>query len=174
MTSTGDTAAGAGATVVRGGSTAWTTPGNITTSNNAWATATVPSDYLVSSTYGFSIPAAATITGVTVKVEASETGTGTSNYVIQLSSNTTPTLIGSSKNSATVNGTTDAVQTFGSATDLWGATLTPSTVNSSGFGATLWSTDTVNVLRIDLITIAIDYTLGTQHMMTRAGGIIGV
>jgi hypothetical protein len=158
MPTTGNTFPGSGTTVDRAGSTAWTNPGNITSDNAADATAAVPTDYLLASNFGFSIPLTATILGVTVRVEASETGTGTSNYVPQLMSDTTPTLIGSAKTAVTVSGTTPTVAASGSATDLWGATLTPDIVNGSGFGVAIWSTDSTNTLAIDFITIAVEYT----------------
>lgn len=157
MASTGDVFPTSGTTVDRAGSTAWTSPGNITANDAADASAAVPTDYLIASGFGFSIPTGSTIKGVTVKVEASETGTGSSNYIPQLSSDTTPTLIGSAKSAVTVNGTTPTVSTNGGTSDLWGATLTPATVNAAGFGVTLWSTDTTNTLSIDYVTIAIEY-----------------
>jgi hypothetical protein len=157
MPTAGPNLAGAGASVDRAGNTAWTTPGNITADDAATASAAVPTDYLVASTFGFSIPAGATILGVTVEVQAHETGTGSSNYVVQLHSDTTPTLIGSSKNSATVTGTTPTTQSFGGAADVWGASLTSTIVNGTGFGVSLWSTDTTNTLLVDFIRITIEY-----------------
>ena len=158
MSSQGPNLAGTGASVDRASATAWTTPGNITADDASTASAAVPTDYLVASNFGFSIPSTATIVGVTVEVQAHETGTGSSNYVVQLHSNTTPTLIGNSKNSATVSGTTPTTQSFGGVSDLWGATLTPSTVNATGFGVSLWSTDTTNTLLVDFIQVTIEYT----------------
>lgn len=157
MPSTGNTFPTSGTTVDRAASTAWTNPGNITSDNAADATAAVPTDYLIASGFNFTIPANATIRGVTVRVEASETGTGSSNYVPQLISDTTPTLIGSAKTAVTVSGTTPTVSSNGGASDLWGATLTPAIVNAAGFGVALWSTDTTNTLAIDFVTIAIEY-----------------
>jgi len=157
MASTGNVFPTVGASVDRAGSTAWTSPGNVVSDNATDATAVVPTDYLVTSSYGFSIPTDATIIGVTVRVEASESGTGSSNYVPQLISNTTPTLIGSAKGAVTVNGTTKVISTNGGAADLWGATLTPAIVNAAGFGVAIWSTDTTNTLAIDFVTIAIEY-----------------
>jgi hypothetical protein len=131
----------------------------LTVSDNATdTTAAVPTDYLVCSNFNFSaVPDGATIAGITVRVEASETGTGSSNYIAQLISATTPTLIGSAKSAVTVTGTTKVVSSNGSATDLWGATLTAAIVKNSGFGVAIWSTDTVNTLAIDYVTIAVEY-----------------
>jgi hypothetical protein len=158
MATTGNIFPTVAANVDRAASAAWTTPGNVVSDNGSNASVAVPSDYLVTSAYGFTIPAHATIVGVTVRVEASETGGGNSNYIPQLHSATTPTLIGSAKTAVTVNGTTPVVSSNGGVSDLWGATLTPLIVNNAGFGVSIWSADTGNTLSVDYVTIAIEYT----------------
>ena len=157
MASTGNVFPTAAANVDRAGNAAWGTPTNVLSDNGTDTSVAVPSDYLVCSAFGFTIPVRATIRGVTVRVEASETGTGNSNYIPQLISSTTPTLIGVPKLAVTVNGTTPVISTNGGAADLWSATLTPAIVNDAGFGVTLWSDDTTNTLSVDYVTIAIEY-----------------
>jgi len=160
MASTGDVFPTVGATVDRAAATAWTNPGNVVSDNATDATAAVPTDYLVTSGYDFSvIPDNATILGVTGRVEASETGSGTSNYVPQLHSDTTPTLVGSPKTAVTVSGATKVISSNGGISDTWSATLTPAIVKSAGFGMSIWSTDTTNTLAIDFITLAIEYSV---------------
>ena len=159
MATTGARSPTAAANVDRAGSTAWTNPTNVFSDNATDTTVVVPSDYLVISGFGFTVDSAATILGVTVRVEASETGTGTTNYIPQLISATTPTLIGSAKTAVTVSGTTKVVSTNGGAADVWGATLTPAIVNAAGFGVAIWSTDTVNTLAIDYVTMEIEYSI---------------
>lgn len=159
MASTGNIFPGTSANVDRAGNTAWLTPENAVSDNGVDTTVVVPSDYLVTSNYGFSsIPDDATILGITARVEVGESGTGSTNYTIQLHSNTTPTLIGASKASGTISGTTKVIITSGSATDLWSATLTPATVKNSGFGVSIWSTDTTNTIQIDYVTLAVEYS----------------
>jgi hypothetical protein len=158
MATTGNTFATVAANVDRAASAAWSNPSNVVSDNGTNASVAVPSDYLVTSAYGFTLPAHATIVGVTVRVEASETGGGNSSYIPQLHSATTPTLIGSAKSAVTVTGTTPTVSSNGGTSDLWGATLTPAIVNAAGFGVSIWSTDTGNTLSIDYVTIAIEYT----------------
>ncbi len=165
MSSTGNIFPTLAANVDRAASGNWTTPTNVYSDNAPVATGatgnafvSVPADYLVTSAYGFTIPAHATIVGVTVRVEAAETGGGSSSYIPQLHSNTTPTLIGSAKTAVTVTNTTAVVYSSGGTSDLWGATLTPAIVNNAGFGVSIWSTDTSNVLYVDYVTIAIEYT----------------
>src|SRR6187551_327652 len=156
MSSTGNVFPTVGANVDRAGNTAWTNPGNVVSDNGSGATTTVPTDYLVTSAYGFAIPAGSIIKGVTVRVEITEAGSGSSSFIPQLHSNTTPTLIGAAKGAVTVtNGPT--VLTSGGTADLWSATLTPAVVNNSGFGVSIWSTDTINTLDVDYVTIAIEY-----------------
>jgi len=158
MATTGNVFPTAGATVDRAGSTLWTNPGNVVSDNATNATSTVPTDYLVTSGYGFTIPLTATILGVTVRIEMTETGSGSSSYIPQLHSATTPTLIGAAKSAISItNG--PVVSTSGSATDLWSAALTPAIVNAAGFGVTIWSTDTINALQCDYVTIAIEYSV---------------
>jgi hypothetical protein len=152
--------------VDRASATAWTNPGDVVSDNTTDATAAVPTDYLVTSGYGFAIPADATIVGVTVRVEASETGSGTSTYIPQLHSDTTPTLIGVAKSDVSVSGATKVISTNGGTADLWSATLTPAIVNAAGFGVSLWSTDTTNTLAIDFVTIAIEYTTKGTIILT--------
>lgn len=102
--STGDVFPGTGSNVDRSGLTAWVNPGNITSDDANDATCNgAGSDYLVGSNFGFSIPATATIQGVTVKVEASEHSAGTESFSAQLQ-NATATLFGDVK-SNTLNGT---------------------------------------------------------------------
>lgn len=165
MPSTGNVFPGTGATVDRAGSTAWTSPGNVVSDNATDATAVVPTDYLVCSNFGFAIPSNARILGVTVRVEASETGTGSSNYVTQLISAATPTLIGSAKSAVAVSGSTKVISSNGDAADLWSAALTPAIVNDAGFGVAIWSTDTTNTLAIDFVTIAIEYDMPPPSAM---------
>ncbi len=169
MASTGNTLPTVAASVDRAGSTAWTSPGNVVSDNATDTTSAVPTDYLVTSGYGFTIPGGSTISGVTVRVEASETGTGASSYIPQLHSATTPTLIGSAKSAVTVTGATKVISSNGGTSDVWGATLTPDIVNNSGFGVSIWSTDTTNTLAIDYVTIAIEYT--TPAAVAGSGGL---
>jgi hypothetical protein len=154
--STGNIFPTAGANVDRAGNTAWTNPGNIVSDNGSGATTTVPTDYLVTSAYGFNIPVTCRILGVSFRAEATETGSGSSSIIPQLHSNTTPTLIGSAQSAITVtNGPT--VVTGGGIANLWSATLTPAIVNAAGFGVSVWSTDTINGLDLDYVTLAIEY-----------------
>lgn len=179
MASTGNTFPTVGAAVNRaGGTNAWATPGNVVSNNTTDTTVnttTGTSHYLVTSGYGFAIPSNAIINGVTVRVEASETGTGNTTYIPQLHSATTPTLIGSAKGAVTVNGTTKVISSNGGISDTWGASLTPTIVNAAGFGVTLWSTDSGNnTLAVDFVTIAIDYSILGDHKVAMENPVVSL
>lgn len=157
MASTGNVLPSSGANGVTGVGTSWTSPGNITADDGLDATCTAAgtgSEQLVASGFGFSIPTGATIVGVTLRVEASEHSGGTENLFAQL--RTSSGLIGTSK-AAVLNGTTKAIYTYGGTSDVWGATLTTTTVNDSSFGVALQFL-TNHQVRIDYVTLAVEYT----------------
>ncbi len=164
MPSTGNILAGTGESVDRAGLTAWTNPGNIVSDNTTDATCNgTGSDYLVARNFSFSVPAGAEVAGVLVQVEASEHSGGVEPLLAQLQDESAA-LVGSSKstsNEGSISGTAKAVYTYGSTSDLWGATLTPTIVNDADFGVRLWFT-TAHDVRIDFVTLAVEYTLSTE------------
>jgi len=144
------------------GATAWATPENIVSDNTTDATcaAAASSQYLVGSAFGFAIPQNAQITGITVRIEASEHSTGTEALSGRLQ-DASAALFGSTK-SATISGTAKAVYTYGSSTDIWTLTQAPITaeiVNDADFGCRFWFT-TAHTINVDYVTIAIEYALG--------------
>lgn len=161
MPNTGNVFAGTGETTDRAGLTAWTTPENVTADDTADATCNgAGSDYLVARNFDFSaIPVGATITGVLVRIEASEHSAGTEALLAQLQDETA-TLTGASKatsNEGAISGTAKAVYTYGSTSDVWSATLTRAIVQDPDFGVRLWFATSHDV-RIDFVTMAIEYT----------------
>jgi hypothetical protein len=109
----------------------------------------------------YSVPVGASITGITVRSEWSETGTGNSNYTVQLASNNTPTLIGNAKGPITVNGTTPVITTDGANNDVWGAgaSLTQALIESANFCIVFTSTDATNTLSLDFATVNVEYSV---------------
>jgi hypothetical protein len=163
MANTGNVFVGTGESVDKGlGESTWGTPGNIVSDNGSDATITSGSsgsDYLVGRNCGFSIPTGATINGVLVRVEASESAGGSEALLAQLQ-DATAALVGTNKtntNEGNITGTAKAVYTFGSTSDVWGASLTPAIVNDPDFGVRLWFA-TSHTMQIDYVTIAIEYT----------------
>jgi hypothetical protein len=163
MASTGNVFAGTGENNAGIGATAWVNPGNLTADDttDTTNTAAASSQYLVARNFNFSsIPANAIIGGVLVRVEASESGTGTEPLLAQLQ-DASGTLFGSSKstsNEGSISGTTKVVYTYGSTSDLWGAALTVAIVKDADFGVRFWFT-TAHTMAIDYVTAAIEYTI---------------
>lgn len=141
---------------------------NVFISDNLYATNTTNlannldfSDYLVVNGFGFTIPTNATITGFEVNIERSDVNGKCKDNILSLINS--GVITGNNKALNPAWPTTDAVQVYGSATDLWGATWTPADVNNSTFGiAFSWNRTGGGggnaFAQIDLITIKVYYT----------------
>jgi len=144
------------------GATAWANPGNVTADDttDSICVAAASSQYQVGRNADLTtVPTNATITGITVTVEASEHSSGTEVLSAKLQ-DASGTLFGSTKTN-TISGTSKAVYTYGSGSDLWSAAITPDIVHDADFGVRLWFT-TAHEVRIDYIKIQVDYTLPTH------------
>lgn len=125
---------------------AWVSPGNITASDGAFATAALgasaASEYLFSTIYGFTLPSDATkVVGVTVEPQVKWDGAG----------GTAPTVyakliiadaIQSNEYKSTTITTTLGYKTLGGGGDRWSNTPTVAQVNSSGptyFGVAIYA-----------------------------------
>jgi hypothetical protein len=144
------------------GATSWVNPTNILSDNNATSTnnAGASSQYLVAKNFAFTVPAGATIAGITVRIAATESSGGTENVNARLQ-NATGVLIGDTKQT-TWNGTTEAIYTYGGSADGWNASLTPSIVNDADFGVRFWYT-TAHRVTVDYVTVAVEYTVGSRN-----------
>jgi hypothetical protein len=124
----------------------WTNPTNAQVTDAVYATCTTNnapcSSSLSGSTYGFSIPAGATINGITVTLVVHSANNawslnnafgGTGICVTK----TAATCAGTSKIDAAAWATTDVTLTEGSGADLWGTTWTASDINATGFGVSI-------------------------------------
>lgn len=151
------------------GTVAWTNPGNVASSNNSYATATLTSGsvshYLKVTNFGFSIPAGATINGITVEIERNVQNHALAdpvqdNRVRLVKAGTIQT---TDKASVSNWPASDTYATYGGGADLWSGTWTDSDINDSGFGMAI-SAKGVSVLndppvaQIDHIRITITYT----------------
>lgn len=121
------------------GDTAWATPGAIVSDDDARTRNVIntpprQTDRLRSSSYGFAIPAGATITGIEVAIGPIViSGSGTiADFEARLCKSGSP--VGDDKSSATLWGPTETVRVFGSSSDLWGTTWTPGDINDTNFG----------------------------------------
>ena len=176
MSVAGPNTAGTGADDASVGSQAWGTPGNITASDDTRTTVTVASGqtshYLRASNFGFSIPAGATINGVKVEWERQiSAGSGIIDSSVKLHDGTS--VVGNEKSAGaawTVG--SDVFDSFGGSADTWGATLTPTIINGSGFGAVLSAgqASLSGQAAVDSCRITVTYTAsGTQVQRTMTG-----
>jgi hypothetical protein len=157
--------AGTGANYNDGGNLGWTAPINAQGDTTDTA-ATISlganghtSQRLRLTNFGFNIPSTAIINGVIVEVEASSTNNNRQRWnSVQLLKATSETGTNKSDNAA-INA--KAFKTFGSASDVWGTTISASEVNDSGFGVSLkiernsTQTTTTSIFRV---RITVDYT----------------
>lgn len=163
MASTGNVFVGTGENNAGIGATAWSNPGNIVSDNGSDATcaAAASSQYLVARNANLTtVPTNATIGGILVRVEASEHTSGTEPLLARLQ-DASGALFGTGKstsNEGSISGTAKAVYTYGSTTDVWGATLTGNIIHDADFGVRFWFT-TAHDIRIDYVTIAVEYTV---------------
>ena len=175
MPTAGPNSAGAGASQAGVGTVTWTSPGSVTVSDNTRATVTLSggaqSQYLVASSFGFAIPAGATIDGIVVEVEKSSSSA--SNVLDNRVRIVKGGAIGATdKSSATpwVITSSEAYVTYGGAADLWGETWTANDINASTFGATISVRNSnVKQLRsayVDHIRITVYYTEATTTTTT--------
>lgn len=151
------------------GGTAWVNPGNVASSNDVRAVATMVGDtdteYLKATNFGFAIPTGATIDGITIAVEGRTTSGdlyGSSVFLVIGGTNQP----GYSA-SGVAWGATDEVLTFGGVADTLGAPpLTGADVNDSGFGVAIYLAGDSAVIEIDHVTMTIHYTGGSSGPTT--------
>ncbi len=162
MANTGNIFPGTGENNAGIGATAWTSPGNILSDNatNASCNAAASSQYLVARNFAFStVPTNATaITGITVRLEGTESSSGSENILAQIQ-NASGTLVGSSKSLSLTNG--PVVLTYGATNDTWSASPTPAMIHDADFGVRFWFTTAHNVT-VDFVTMALEYTVPTH------------
>jgi autotransporter-associated beta strand protein len=182
------TNAGTGASTTAGaGTIAWTNPSNSISNNGIYATCAIKgpgtktSEYLKTSNYGFTIPGAATIIGITVIVGRFEDNTANGNDVKDVGVNLLKAGAISGLNKADLvtewPKTTVTTATYGGSSDLWGTTWTPTDINLSTFGVTLnASSDNDRTASVDYIQISVTYTVpGTLnwYIVSSGGSSIG-
>ncbi len=182
---------GSGSDVSDVGTFAWTNPGNILLDDGNYATAldVTPgaiTHYLEGTQYGFSIPPAATINGITVTIGRYSTGTGGAPpiYVIRdsvVSLLKTGAVAGDNKANTIDNwpafGAANAAATYGGPADLWGTTWTPAEINATNFGVALSATNSSSTNNrtagVDYISVEVTYTIPTTLTVDEATGIYG-
>lgn len=154
------------------GTVDWASLANIRASDNARAGAALLageiSKYLKATGYAFSIPSDHAILGIEVRIERSKVfGTGAiEDNSIKLVKG--GVIGGAEKASPTEWPTTDAVQLYGSTTDLWGLAWTPADINAANFGVAISAKELSGLnsatAGIDHVTITV-YTDGGTYVM---------
>lgn len=161
---TGPRFAGSGTTDAAVGVSDWSDASNIAAEDAGGAVNRNEEDqqsrYLVASNFGFSVPAGTTITGISVEVlrRVSPDGNGTAvDAAVRIVKGG---VIGGSDRSGTDPWPTAfGWRSYGSATDLWGETWTPSDFNNPSFGVAISASVDVTrpelVLEVDAIRITV-------------------
>jgi hypothetical protein len=151
-----------------GAGLSWTTPENIVSSNNQYATFSIAkqaNSFILSGyNFGFAIPANNIIQGITAKVEAKAAVADLlAMGYIRLGTYSGGIFTQKCYKDTTGGGTlttSDVNYGAGSSSDLWGETWTPDYVNSSTFacGISIYNSDSVTrVVSIDYIEITLTY-----------------
>ncbi len=146
------------------GTVAWTNPNNAKTRDDShayieYSSGTAVSNYLKLTNFGFNIPSGATIVGVQIKIlKYADTDT-TQIYDKYLYLIKSGSISGSNKAK-----TSEAWElykyyhNYGSSSDLWGTTLTPSDVNNSNFGLAYSIQINNNIACVDHVEMTVFYT----------------
>lgn len=145
------------------GSVAWINPANAASSNDSYATATVPSgsstEYLKALGGCFGIPLASTITTVEVRVEGkASSASGLADAEVKLVK--AGTISGTSQHTGADLGASDSVRSYSASPATWGVALTADDVASATFGVALRyaATGAERTVSIDDIEIRISFT----------------
>lgn len=126
------------------GTMTWSNPSNIALSDNTYASASdtgIPTTtyYLKGTNFGFSIPTSATVDGVVVEIERKcSHNTGSDSCIDSRVKIVQGGTVQGTNNAVFSNwGTSDVYATYGSSSDVWGLTLTPTDINASDFGGAI-------------------------------------
>lgn len=186
MATAGPSPAGTTGTDTSVGTKAWGTTDNIklddgTRCNSATqlSTTVVYTYYITGTNFGFSVPAGATINGVTVVWQTSRLRADgvAQDYLCKLIKG--GVISGDNKAAGTDMTTTDTNYTYGSTSDLWGVSLTSTDVNASNFGAAISYQYAGNGsqnqgLRVDYMTLSVDYTEASGATFKQSRALLGV
>ncbi len=184
MASSGPNSPGTLANDAGFGDDAWANAGNAASSNDVYATCAIgggnSSQSLKATNFGFAIPGGATINGVSCTVErkSSDADTLDDQQPRLVKAGTIEENAFLALGTGGVVPTTDAVATFGGATDLGNTpiTLSAAEVNASDFGVAYRMTNTASAATgsVDHITVTVHYTEaagGKSMSITLTGGL---
>ena len=144
---------------------AWLNPENAKASDDSRATSSLSgsallSKALVATTFGFSIPGSATITGVVAEIEKSVSNdAGVIDNFVRLVKG--GSIVGASRGTNAAWPTSDTRVAYGGSGDLFDLALAPADVNSSGFGVAISARALSNPevsARVDRIRLIVYFT----------------
>ena len=153
-------------TTLAGSNASWTNPNQVNAIDNSpayWANtgSTGYSDYLAATGFGFSIPGGNTINGIVVEwYKETTTGSGgIKDYAVRLVKGGVIGSTDRASGSSWVQNTY-TYSAYGTSSDLWGATWTPTDINASNFGTALAVQDTVGGKQgfVDYVRVTVYYT----------------
>ena len=128
----------------------------------------------------FTIPAGATINGITVTIEMSDTQAGGGEdleiFIIKAGSTTGTNQDRGCSQPGCWNQALDTI-TWGGAANLWGTTWTAADINASDFGVSIRAESPNNVFfqpQVDYVQITITYTFPAFTDVTTAAGLSGI
>jgi cysteine-rich repeat protein len=145
------------------GSQPWASTSQAALSDDLYAFAAVgsgaPSHYLAATGFGFALPPAAVVLGIRADVERRALGGTAFDNAVRIIKGG---VIGATDRSLLPAWpATDAVATYGGASDLWGAVWTAADINGAGFGVALSAKDSISgaLAQVDAISITVFYGL---------------
>lgn len=163
MASSGPNSPSSGVNDAGVGSVAWGNPERVVSNNNSKAFADMSLDtdvtnYLVATSFGFAIPAGATINGIVAEVEQRQPGTsGVVDNRVRIVKG--GTIGGTDRSSSVPWPGSDAYASYGGSSDLWGETWTADDINASTFGLAISAKNTV----VEVVSAQVDHIRITVH-----------
>jgi len=154
------------------GSVVFTDTTNLLSSDDSRASAVLllgqQSQYLKATGFQFAVPLDAVIVGIMVEWERQATVlSATVDAASRLVKNGAP--VGDDRSAAGNWPTTDAFQSYGGSTDLWGTSWTPAEINAAGFGAALSCSALLAVTAgLDLCRITVWYLGSNRAAFSKA------
>jgi len=156
--------AGLGQSIARGGDTHWINPTRIYISNNSYAAGVLTigqeTHWLRARTFGFTIPAGATINGIRAQIEKKAGDVDMMDESVKILR--AGVVTGDEKKSGADWPLSDAYTTYGGSTDKWGKTWTVAQINATNFGVNIAATLTAGEFPVsafvDHIKITVYYT----------------
>lgn len=151
------------AAALEGSGVSWSSPASALAQDGLAATSTLDankdeSSFLRLTGFGLGLPADATVKGLTLRIRHRSAAGEARDREIRLWNGSS--LFGSDKKESDSWPSTFGDRTYGSATDTWGASLTPATLDAAGFGVAIKARlgDSVTAeAAIDAVGITVHY-----------------